>query len=62
VGFAAFACAMLLAFQLFEYKKDNLTLVLASPLPLRAVVYAAGLVLFLLTGDYGGDTFIYFQF
>jgi D-alanyl-lipoteichoic acid acyltransferase DltB (MBOAT superfamily) len=61
-AFAAFVSGAVLGVQLLEYYADDLLLLLHSPVPIRAGLYAAGVVLFLLTGEFGGHAFIYFQF
>jgi hypothetical protein len=32
------------------------------PVPVRGVIYALGMLCFMVFGEYGGNAFIYFQF
>jgi hypothetical protein len=61
---AAFlACALvLLIVQVVQFASKNHDVIWRLPVPVRAVVYAAGILAFVIFGEYGGDSFIYFQF
>jgi D-alanyl-lipoteichoic acid acyltransferase DltB (MBOAT superfamily) len=52
----------MLVVQLAQERRGDLMLVARFPGPARAVVYAGGVIAFLLIGVYGGGAFIYFQF
>lgn len=52
---------MVLAHVIKMRANDNYVL-FRMPVPVRAVVYAGLIFAFLFFGDYGGETFIYFQF
>jgi D-alanyl-lipoteichoic acid acyltransferase DltB (MBOAT superfamily) len=53
---------VLVLFQLAERASGDLLIGFRAPVPVRAVVYALGTILFFWVGEYGGDAFIYFQF
>ena len=59
--FAACAGALLLV-QIVQFASRNHDVVWRLPVPVRAVLYAAGILAFVVFGEYGGDSFIYFQF
>jgi D-alanyl-lipoteichoic acid acyltransferase DltB (MBOAT superfamily) len=48
--------------QLLQWLTQDLKVVLRFPIPVRALVYAAGILAFIWFGEYGGEAFIYFQF
>ena len=57
------ACAaVLLLVQLVQFVSKNHDVIWRLPVPVRAVLYAAGILAFVLFGEYGGESFIYFQF
>ena len=56
------AGGVLLAVQLVQLSRRDLNAVLRLPVPVRAAVYAGGMLAFMFFGEYGGHAFIYFQF
>jgi alginate O-acetyltransferase complex protein AlgI len=57
------ACAIILAgWQLVQWRSKDLMFIFRLPTAARALLYAAGIVAFLLFGNYNGQSFIYFQF
>jgi len=57
------ACgALLLGVQLAQQYKNDMYVLLRLPVPIRAAVYAAGILIFFSFGEYYGEQFVYFQF
>jgi D-alanyl-lipoteichoic acid acyltransferase DltB (MBOAT superfamily) len=57
------ACLLLFAgVQFAQWFKRDLEFPLRLPVPVRALVYAAGMLGFILFGNYNAQPFIYFQF
>ncbi|HNS81803.1 MAG TPA: MBOAT family O-acyltransferase [Kiritimatiellia bacterium] len=54
--------AGLVCIQIAQHVKKDMDVVLHSPLPVRALLYLAGMLGFIFLGEYGGQSFIYFQF
>ncbi|MCY2951876.1 MAG: MBOAT family protein [Planctomycetota bacterium] len=53
---------VLLAVQLAKELSNDAYILLRLPIPARAILYAAGILVFLAFGDFYGEPFIYFQF
>jgi D-alanyl-lipoteichoic acid acyltransferase DltB (MBOAT superfamily) len=57
------ACAaVLLLVQLVQFVSKNHDVIWRLPVPVRAALYAVGILAFVLFGEFGGEAFIYFQF
>jgi len=57
------SCALMLFFvQCVQYLSGDLMVVFRLPVLVRSAVYAIVILLFVLFGEYGGISFIYFQF
>jgi alginate O-acetyltransferase complex protein AlgI len=61
VGLAA-ATLLLFVIQLLQYRSDDQYILLRLPVPVRSLAYAAGFLAFICYGEWGGGSFLYFQF
>ncbi len=54
--------APLVVMQAAQHLSKDQLVIFRVPVPLRSVLYAAGFLMFLFVGEFGGEAFIYFQF
>lgn len=59
---SALVTVLLIAVQLLQYIKNDRWAVMNLPALIRAPVYTIGALLFMYVGEYGGKSFVYFQF
>jgi hypothetical protein len=62
IGESALAILSLLVLEHFDERKAIWVRLRDLPMPVRRLVYAAMILIFLMTAQFGGAQFIYFQF